>query len=129
MGCTGNKVAPEPAPEPEPVAEPEPEPEPQAGEAKMCGGIAGMRCDDGFACVDDPRDSCDPAHGGADCSGLCKACDDASLARTYINQNPDECAAIKFTCDDGQAPFSDACGCGCATTPPSEPEEPKAAPE
>ena len=37
----------------------------------MCGGIAGFPCPDGFVCVDDPSDSCDPATGGADCSGIC----------------------------------------------------------
>jgi hypothetical protein len=45
-----------------PVEEPEP---------RFCGGIAGFPCPEGLACVDDPRDSCDPAHGGADCSGIC----------------------------------------------------------
>jgi glycosyltransferase involved in cell wall biosynthesis len=34
----------------------------------MCGGLAGFPCPDGFECVDDPSDSCDPATGGADCS-------------------------------------------------------------
>jgi hypothetical protein len=36
-----------------------------------CGGIAGVACDAGFACVDDPSDSCDPLQGGADCMGRC----------------------------------------------------------
>lgn len=39
--------------------------------AKMCGGIAGIACDPGMNCVDDPSDSCDPNQGGADCSGIC----------------------------------------------------------
>jgi hypothetical protein len=43
-------------------------PKPQA-----CGGIAGIKCPDGQTCIDDPDDSCDPAHGGADCPGICKA--------------------------------------------------------
>ncbi len=38
---------------------------------KMCGGIAGIQCDAGQECVDDPSDSCDPLNGGADCSGMC----------------------------------------------------------
>lgn len=38
---------------------------------KHCGGIAGLKCSSGLTCVDDPIDSCDPANGGADCSGLC----------------------------------------------------------
>lgn len=39
---------------------------------QMCGGIAGIQCPAGMNCVDDPSDSCDPAHGGMDCSGICK---------------------------------------------------------
>jgi hypothetical protein len=39
---------------------------------KMCGGFAGYACEDkGQVCNDDPRDDCDPMHGGADCAGLC----------------------------------------------------------
>jgi hypothetical protein len=39
---------------------------------KHCGGIAGIKCDAGFTCVDDPTDSCDPTKGGADCGGVCE---------------------------------------------------------
>lgn len=35
-----------------------------------CGGIAGLQCTNGGACVDDPRDSCNPVIH-ADCSGVC----------------------------------------------------------
>ena len=37
----------------------------------FCGGIAGIPCPAGATCIDDPRDSCDPAMGGADCGGIC----------------------------------------------------------
>lgn len=37
----------------------------------MCGGIAGLPCESGQECVDDPSDGCDPRNGGADCSGMC----------------------------------------------------------
>ncbi|KAK1771494.1 hypothetical protein QBC33DRAFT_554659 [Phialemonium atrogriseum] len=37
----------------------------------FCGGFAGIQCEDGKKCVDDPRDGCDPLHGGADCGGIC----------------------------------------------------------
>jgi hypothetical protein len=37
----------------------------------QCGGIAGLRCPTGFECVDDPRDTCSPCNGGADCGGIC----------------------------------------------------------
>jgi hypothetical protein len=48
----------------------------------MCGGLAGLPCPAGFECVNDPSDSCDPATGGADCSGICRP----------IDENP--CAAV-----------------------------------
>ncbi|MBJ6762875.1 hypothetical protein JGU66_19095 [Myxococcaceae bacterium JPH2] len=38
---------------------------------QTCGGFAGAPCPQGYQCADDPSDSCDPAHGGADCVGLC----------------------------------------------------------
>ncbi len=39
-----------------------------------CGGIAGIACPGSGTCLDDPRDSCDPEAGGADCGGVCQ-CD------------------------------------------------------
>ncbi len=39
---------------------------------EFCGGIAGFACSDPTEqCVDNPSDGCDPAHGGADCGGIC----------------------------------------------------------
>jgi hypothetical protein len=38
---------------------------------RVCGGIAGLPCPKGFVCSDNPQDGCDPAHGGADCGGIC----------------------------------------------------------
>ena len=38
---------------------------------RMCGGIAAIDCDDGFRCIDNPLDNCDPLKGGADCGGIC----------------------------------------------------------
>ncbi|MFH1807941.1 MAG: hypothetical protein ABIJ09_04310 [Pseudomonadota bacterium] len=37
----------------------------------FCGGFAARPCAEGFLCVDDQADNCDPAHGGADCGGIC----------------------------------------------------------
>jgi hypothetical protein len=37
----------------------------------FCGGFANFKCTGGLRCIDDPRDSCDPNHGGADCGGIC----------------------------------------------------------
>jgi hypothetical protein len=41
---------------------------------QLCGGIAARPCTDPAHpnCVDDPRDSCDPTAGGADCGGICQ---------------------------------------------------------
>ena len=41
-------------------------------EGQFCGGFGGIQCPDGFVCVDDPDDGCDPANGGADCGGVCE---------------------------------------------------------
>src|SRR5262245_46865435 len=40
-------------------------------ERLWCGGITGKPCPDGYECVDDPGDDCDPEAGGADCGGIC----------------------------------------------------------
>ena len=47
-----------------PPSDPQPEQE-------TCGGFVGATCSDGFECVDDPEDDCDPQKGGADCMGIC----------------------------------------------------------
>lgn len=39
--------------------------------AKQCGGFQGLECPKGQQCFDEPTDSCDPASGGADCTGIC----------------------------------------------------------
>ena len=62
-------------------------------EPKFCGGIAAFQCPDGLTCVDDPRDSCDPTAGGADCGGICQQCPAAT------------------GCKPGQVPSADGCQC------------------
>ena len=53
----------------------------QAGEpGGMCGGIAGIPCPEGFTCVDDVGDDCDPNAGGADCAGICVSIGDSPCA-------------------------------------------------
>jgi hypothetical protein len=42
----------------------------QAQEFAACSGVAGTPCAAGFACVDDPNDSCNPK-SGASCSEVC----------------------------------------------------------
>lgn len=91
-----------------------------------CGGIAGLQCPQGYSCVDDPQDTCDPADGGADCGGVCvkqgeqpqqTACNYEDPARRYLAQDPERCAALRFFCETGEQPFFNDCGCGCERTP------------
>ncbi|WP_163987984.1 hypothetical protein [Pyxidicoccus caerfyrddinensis] len=107
------------------------EPESAAPPRPACGGFAGIGCPDGYSCVDDPNDDCDPNNGGADCAGVCTASPDESVQGedggtqqkkgcdfndpnlSYVSKDPDRCAAIRFVCDAGQEPFFNDCGCGC----------------
>lgn len=77
----------------------------------FCGGIAGIACADGFTCIDDPKDNCDPAKGGADCGGICvRAC--GGIAGL-------ECGAgeyCQYALDADQCGYGDALGV-CAPRP------------
>jgi hypothetical protein len=47
-------------------------PLPPEPEYPSCGGIASIPCyRRAEICVDDPRDTCNPERGGADCPGIC----------------------------------------------------------
>ncbi|NMO20696.1 hypothetical protein HPC49_30470 [Pyxidicoccus fallax] len=113
------------------------EPEPIAPEGAACGGIAGVTCPEGYSCVDNPQDDCDPNAGGADCAGICsiaaeqdetqrgdgtgqdkKGCDYNNPDQQYVSKDPDQCAAIRFFCEAGQQPFFNDCGCGCQPVEP-----------
>lgn len=92
------------------------------GGGQFCGGIAGFPCPEGYACVDDPSDDCDPSSGGADCGGICKKqrgkpskCNYGDPDRSWVSKDPNQCAAILFLCAEGTQPFFDECGCGCET--------------
>jgi hypothetical protein len=55
----------------------------------QCGGLGNRPCPAGFACVDDPRDSCSPCRGGSDCGGICveltcKAACDPELVCAHV---------------------------------------------
>lgn len=82
---------------------------------RFCGGIAGFPCPEGFVCIDDPRDDCDPENGGADCGGICvrDRCDYDDPNRIYYGRSLEECARIRFLCKPGMEYFADECGCGC----------------
>lgn len=87
---------------------------------QACGGFAGLECDEGFECVDDRRDSCDPKLGGADCIGVCRKakkdqCD--HKPNQYVGNSLEECATIHFICAEGEQYFADDCGCGCEPAP------------
>ena len=45
---------------------------PTTPKPKTCGGFAGIACDPGEECVDDPSDDCDPVNNNYDCGGICK---------------------------------------------------------
>lgn len=85
----------------------------------FCGGIAGIPCPEGYTCVDDPSDDCDPERGGADCGGICQkekkppACTGREPGLRYVSRDPAQCAVIRFTCEEGFLPFFNDCGCGC----------------
>lgn len=32
----------------------------------------------------------------------------------YVSRDPDDCARLRFRCENGRVPFSNECGCGCA---------------
>ena len=86
----------------------------EAGAGSMCGGFAGIACDPGYVCVDNPNDSCNPQTGGRDCSGLCQC--GAPPDYGYILNDPNKCATVRFKCDSKHEPFFNACGCGCKVT-------------
>jgi hypothetical protein len=66
-----------------------------------CGGIAGLQCPGHGKCVDNPNDSCDPAHGGADCGGNCVCIDNiACTVGSTFNSDPTVCACVPDVCVD-----------------------------
>jgi hypothetical protein len=94
------------------------QPQEQKAGGEFCGGIAGIPCAEGFTCVDDPNDDCDPRQGGADCGGICQrekkpACTGREPGQRYVSRDPAKCAAIRFFCKEGYSPFFNDCGCGC----------------
>ncbi|HZI06364.1 MAG TPA: hypothetical protein VEZ71_20195 [Archangium sp.] len=96
----------------------------QHAEGDFCGGFAGTPCSEGYACIDDPNDSCNPDQGGADCAGTCQretpaACTGREPGLKYVSRDPAQCAVIRYTCKEGYVPFSNECGCGCQKRPPA----------
>ncbi len=62
-----------------------------------CGGFAGTACSDPNypRCVDDPRDTCDPTNGGADCPGICEpGCVDNVFCMTGTHWDSVACTCV-----------------------------------
>lgn len=58
--------------------------------------------------------SCGPNGGTPACTKMaCPACNPASETNRNYLGTPTTCMTIRFTCQAGWAPFSNACGCGC----------------
>jgi hypothetical protein len=84
-----------------------------------CGGIAGIACPGSGVCQDDPTDSCDPKHGGADCGGVCSCGPNTKLCikGDVWNGDPSVCACVPAgptcgpnTCAPGQYCCNASCG-------------------
>lgn len=84
-----------------------------------CGGFAGIPCPGAGTCEDDPRDTCDPSAGGADCGGLCSCA--AALpcsAGERFDARPSVCACVPKrstpcgdnTCGAGEFCCNASCG-------------------
>jgi hypothetical protein len=96
-----------------------------------CAGFLGLPCPDGYLCIDDPNDSCDPAGGGADCGGLCildgspqcRADSDCPAVRAPCQSCPDGSEACpRSFCENGscRVVFETCAGLPPTPTPISE---------
>jgi hypothetical protein len=84
---------------------------PKPPRGPFCGGIAGIPCPGSGGCVDDPNDSCDPMHGGADCGGLCTCVQNVLCVRgSHFDSDPGVCACVP---DDPCASVRCAAGTKC----------------
>jgi hypothetical protein len=90
----------------------------------FCGGIAGFPCPGAGQCVDDPSDDCNPAHGGADCGGLCKcAVRELCVKGSHFDTSPAVCACVPDAgdpCGDttcGQGTYCCNASCGMCVKP------------
>jgi hypothetical protein len=60
-----------------------------------CGGLIGTPCPGLGKCVDDPRDGCDPAAGGADCPGICSCVQNVlCIATDVFDSSPSVCGCV-----------------------------------
>jgi hypothetical protein len=69
-----------------------------------------------LACAKPPGPDVDtpPGEGAGDPQPA--ACDfTADPNRNYVGQSTEQCATLRFVCEEGQEYFADECGCGCVT--------------
>ncbi|MFN8593002.1 MAG: hypothetical protein U0031_16220 [Thermomicrobiales bacterium] len=89
-----------------------------------CGGLIGAPCPDGYVCVEDPNDGCDPNQGGADCPGICVLADQNPCAAMLCLEGTDCCPNCGGLCVPAGTPCSDdLCGgevCNQAICGPGE---------
>jgi hypothetical protein len=79
----------------------------QTGAGSFCGGIAALPCPDGFTCVDDPNDACDPSAGGADCGGVCMQVDTSPCAAMLCLEGTTCCPNCGGVCVPSDVTCSD----------------------
>ncbi|HJZ88564.1 MAG TPA: hypothetical protein VKN99_25500 [Polyangia bacterium] len=72
------------------------------GGGHTCGLSA---CPVGLFCADDPRDSCDPSHGGSNCTGVCVSCAGGGVSCGATTCHPGEWCDSYFSSPP-------ACKCG-----------------
>jgi hypothetical protein len=78
-----------------------------SSKGQMCGGIAGFACPADMACIDDESDSCDPMHGGADCSGVCvPAVTTSSSSMASVSSSSSSTAAVASSSSKAAVPSS-----------------------
>jgi hypothetical protein len=76
-----------------------------------CGGLAGLACDEGKVCVDDPSDCCDPANGGTDCAGICVTPETPSFCGGFGNI-PCEAGFVCVDDPNDNCDLNDGADCG-----------------
>ncbi len=73
---------------------------------QFCGGIGNIACPEGFTCVDDPNDDCDPTTSGRDCGGICVQTSSTTIC------GPNVCGPDEFCCNESCgicAPIGGSC--------------------
>lgn len=51
--------------------------------------------------------------GSVGCTKMACACNPSKEPKRSYRYTPQQCMVVRYTCPTGQAPFSNACGCGC----------------